>query len=88
MTDTALAGLLDAIPAAPPLERGRCIDQWDLFDATDDPAAVELAIQLCQECPVLNRCREWVDSLPKSKRPIGVCGGVVNTPPKTRKKAQ
>jgi len=59
MTADALAGVLGAIAAAPSLERGLCVNLWDTFDATDDPAAVEKAKSLCQQCPVLARCAEW-----------------------------
>jgi hypothetical protein len=52
-----LAGMLDAITGMPDLSRGRCVAQWDAWvDNIDDPAAVEQAIQGCQECPVLDRC--------------------------------
>jgi hypothetical protein len=56
---SALDGLLDAIAAGPNLERGLCVSQWELFDDTDDPAAVEQATALCSECPVLAVCASW-----------------------------
>jgi hypothetical protein len=71
-----LAGILDAIAAAPDL-RGLCAWQWDLFDQVDDPAAVEQAIGLCRQCPVLAQCAQWVASLPPRRRPVGVVAGVV-----------
>lgn len=67
-----LDSLLDAISAAPALERGLCVGQWDLFDSTDEPAAVEQAIELCGQCSVRARCAEYVASLPPRKRPVGV----------------
>jgi hypothetical protein len=80
-----LAGILDAIAAAPALERGLCVGHWDLWDATDDPAAVDHAVRLCLECPVLTSCRQYVDSLPKSKRPPGVVAGELHTGTPKRK---
>jgi hypothetical protein len=53
-----LAGILDAIAAGPNLG-GLCAWQWDLFDDTDNPAAIEQAVELCRQCPVLARCAEW-----------------------------
>ncbi|MGD9517526.1 MAG: WhiB family transcriptional regulator, partial [Mycolicibacterium sp.] len=38
------------------------------------------AIVLCARCPVLDRCVEWYESLPRSKRPFGVVAGIVNRP--------
>lgn len=72
--------LLAAIGAAPDLERGLCAWQWDLFDNTEDPAAVEQAVELCRQCPALNRCSDWLAGLPPRRRPIGVIAGVVRKP--------
>jgi hypothetical protein len=55
-----------------------CRGQGELFDEVDDPETVARAIRLCERCPVLDRCTEWVHSLPPSQRPPGVCGGEVN----------
>ena len=44
MTADAYAGILDAIHAAPTLERGLCVGHWDLWDATDDAATVAHAM--------------------------------------------
>jgi hypothetical protein len=82
---SVIDGVLDALHAAPDLRDGLCIWQWDLFDETDDPAAVEHAISLCQQCPVLSRCRDYVESLPPSNRPFGTTAAVCRRPRKPRK---
>jgi len=74
---SALDALVEAIAAAPALDRGLCVGQHDLWDETDDPAAVDQAIGLCHQCPVLAQCAEWVNSLSPRKRPIGVVAGAV-----------
>lgn len=80
-----LAGWLAVIAAGPDLRRGRCVGQHDLWQAVDDPAAVEAAVAGCRECPVLDRCSDWVDSLPPSKQPFGVTAGkVFNYEPRKR----
>jgi Transcription factor WhiB len=73
-----LAGLIEAIhDGVPDLERGLCIGQWDLFDDTEDPAAVDQAIELCSQCSVRTRCAEWVNSLTPRRRPLGVVAGEI-----------
>jgi hypothetical protein len=44
----------------------------DLYDQLDDPVVTEAAIELCELCPVLDRCRQWADSQPR-----GALSGVV-----------
>jgi hypothetical protein len=75
-----LDGILDAIASAPDLERGLCVGQFDLFDNTEDPAAVELALSLCAQCSVRDQCAEYVAGLSPRKRPIGVIAGAVRKP--------
>jgi hypothetical protein len=77
---SALDGIIEAIGAALALERGLCVGQWDLFDSTDDPAAVDLALSLCDQCKVRARCAEYVASLSPRNRPIGVIAGTVRKP--------
>jgi hypothetical protein len=56
MSVSMLEGLLDAIAAAPPLEQGLCVGNWDLFDNVDLPDA---ALKLCRQCKVRAQCAEW-----------------------------
>ena len=72
-----LESLLGALAAAPALPGAACRGEHDLYDAAadGDPAAVELASMVCGDCVCLAACQEWVDSLPKRKRPLGICGG-------------
>lgn len=72
-----LAGLL---AGAPDLRDGLCQPgnstlppgSWDC-DAS--PAAAVAAIAECGRCPVLGRCRAWLDGLPRRDRPSGVVAG-------------
>jgi hypothetical protein len=80
-----LAGILDAIAAAPDLSRGLCAWNWDLFDAVDEPAAVEKAKSLCQQCRVLAQCAEWSDALPPNALHGVVAGRRYEWAPSRRK---
>ncbi|ORB26624.1 hypothetical protein BST38_25510 [Mycolicibacterium parafortuitum] len=79
------ASLFDAVGLAPSLPGARCRGRHRLFDLPEpdiDTAearhAEETALRLCSLCPSLVRCRTWLESLPKSKRPPGVVAGTVN----------
>lgn len=79
--------LFDALGLAPSLPGARCRGRWELFDpaepgthADEAEYAEEAALRLCDQCPSLVRCRAWFESLPKSRRPLGVVAGVVNKP--------
>ena len=82
---SAINGVLDAIAAAPDLRRGRCVGQWEVWDSWDDVGLVEYAIAGCQSCAELQKCRDYVESLPARHRPHGVIAGVCRRPPKSRK---
>jgi hypothetical protein len=56
----------------PHLPGAACRGRWELFD---DRGRQAEAIQLCQSCPALALCRQWVDSLKPSQRPPGVIAG-------------
>lgn len=58
----------------PPLPGALCRSEAELFgsDDADDQAA---AAAICRACPALPQCSEWVASLPKSQRPLGVVAG-------------
>lgn len=74
----------------PDLAGARCRGRRELFDATisserggtTDAAeyAREAAQRLCEQCPALDRCRQWLHSLPPRQRPLGVVAGQVNQP--------
>lgn len=70
--------------ACPPLPGARCRGHAELFDrtngksqATDTREARAAALALCQACPALHACREWVDNLPPDERPAGVVAGQI-----------
>jgi WhiB family redox-sensing transcriptional regulator len=46
---------------------------------TQVAAVRQAALQICAHCPELTRCRDWVDSLPASQRPLGVIAGRIIT---------
>lgn len=84
MTATSL---FDAVGLAPSLPGAKCRGRHHLFDAPEPGVDTEntrnseqRALRLCAECPSLVRCRAWLESLPKSKRPPGVVAGVVHRP--------
>ena len=75
--------LIDTLRGAPHLPGALCVGRWQMFDETDDPVITERAIELClQGAQFSARCRNWVDSLPPSRRPAGVVAGRVNPGPR------
>jgi len=79
-----LDDLIAAVGAAPCLPGAKCRSRHTLFDPpglSEDPDTVAarhgLALGLCEHCPSLARCQEWLASLPPRKRPLGVVAGVV-----------
>ncbi|NOR00025.1 hypothetical protein HGK72_08130 [Mycolicibacterium fortuitum] len=90
---TTIDGLLGALVGAPRLPGARCVGRSKLFDPIEtgeDPddalERVEAAKHICGTCPVQTDCHEWVMSLPRSRRPPGVCGGVYRDHPSDNKK--
>ncbi|MGV0795954.1 hypothetical protein ABQF26_03235 [Mycolicibacterium elephantis] len=76
-----IATLAVALGGQPDMPEARCRGRHELFDppaegvARDDPAEVQRrakARALCHGCPEFWRCREWVDSLPSWRRPLGI----------------
>jgi len=51
---------------SPKLPNAACAEHPELFDAVDDPACVEAAVEICEtRCRDFDRCRAWADSLPR-----------------------
>ncbi|GAB4671358.1 hypothetical protein MOKP101_38780 [Mycobacterium avium subsp. hominissuis] len=73
---TAAADLLDAVRGAPNLQGALCVGRAELFDAVEDPGAVDVCISICLECPAYAACRAWAASLPED-HVHGVVGGLV-----------
>ena len=82
------AGLAAALSAVPKLDGAACWGRWDLFDPeadrehgqqSEDPHdRHQLAVSIClTECPCLDACRSYVESLRPSQRPIGAIAGSV-----------
>ena len=68
--------LHEIVADAPKLDGALCTGRAPDWDA-EDPDTVADAIELCQRCPALRRCGDWLDSLPPHKRPAGVTAGQV-----------
>lgn len=78
----AVAAILRGTPSLP-----RALCRGDARFTSDDEADQAEAIEICQLCPELARCRQWVERLPPSRRPAGVIAGRINQPTKPRKRA-
>lgn len=79
----AVAALLAAVHG-PQLHGAACAGLAPTFDApgpSEDTEEVadrhRLALRVCASCPVLARCRDWLESLPPRERPAGVVAGAV-----------
>ncbi|MCV7317255.1 WhiB family transcriptional regulator [Mycolicibacillus parakoreensis] len=66
-----------------------------LFDPAERDEPVEevrrrqtMALALCRQCPPIEACRAWADSLPPAQRVYGVVAGEVRERPKQRRKAK
>ena len=77
--------------AAPRLDGARCRNLWAAFDppeSGEDPEEVryrhQTALALCQRCPALTPCRDWLDALTPAQRPLGVVAGRVVAPTRGR----
>jgi hypothetical protein len=76
---TPLDTLLLSLAGAPSLVGARCQGKGHLFDVAGKGETSEVvaarhgqAVGLCEHCPALERCRTWVDGLPRHRRPEGV----------------
>lgn len=68
---TLLGLILTGLPRIP---EAACKDLPHLFDAST-PADTQAAITICNACPELQPCRQWLDTQPKAHRPLGVTAG-------------
>lgn len=96
--DNPAIGLLAAIlRGTPRLPGASCRDHPDLFAATvvegrgarpeSIAATREAAKQICAGCPEIASCRDWVSSLPVSRRPAGIVAGHLATHPTMKRTA-
>lgn len=73
---TDLATLEQLLAGIPKLDGAACKGHPELFDvARDDKPGIARAQQICDFCPARRPCGEWLDALPESERPSGVCAG-------------
>lgn len=85
--------LLSALAGVPVLRGARCRGRHTLFDPRHDDEPAEVAdarhlqaLALCQQCPAIAECEQWLDALPKKQRPFGVIAGQLHRQPNPRKK--
>jgi hypothetical protein len=84
ITGVLVAELLDELAhAIPNLHDAACRATPELFDVTNghDRQGISRAKAVCQSCPVLEDCRDWLTSLPRPVRPSGVVAGRFIGPP-------
>lgn len=78
----------ELLASLPNLTGAACKGRAALFEATitehgKTATKTELehartaALRTCADCPALNRCRRWFDSLPAAHRPRGVVAGQI-----------
>lgn len=79
--------LIATLAGTPALPGARCRGRHHLFDEAAHTETAETvtarhqqALGLCERCPSLTRCGDWLESLPPSKRPPGVIAGRVRRP--------
>lgn len=80
-----LARILADVPRLP--GRAACRDHLGVFDqaADGDQLAAEQAVTVCEACPVLAACGEWIATA--RRPPPGVTAGKY-TPTKSQRKAE
>ena len=66
----------ELIRDTPSLPKALCRNRPATFDITD-PGLADEAVELCNRCIELHRCRIWFDGLPARQRPAGVVAGLV-----------
>ena len=81
-----IGALLLELADVPVLRGAACREHVATFDAAigdgqgmPSPGvrqARDLARDICACCPVLDECREWVETTMQSRRPAGVVAGV------------
>jgi WhiB family redox-sensing transcriptional regulator len=80
---SSIAELLDDLARVPHLPGARCRGQSELFDRTVGGAAPRIevmrarreALRVCRDCPALQACADWVDTIPPFLRPRSVVAG-------------
>jgi hypothetical protein len=78
------ADLLHAFADTPDLSGALCAraEHRAVFDAAMNRGAAlsyERAKTICAQCPPLTPCKAWVESLPRSKRSLGVTAGKIRS---------
>jgi hypothetical protein len=75
--------LLDFFADCPKLDGALCRGFAEIWAephspmTDDDRERIAFARHACAACPALLECARWVDGLPRSQKPLGVCAGVL-----------
>lgn len=87
MTALMYDNLLNALRGAPALPGARCRGKPHLFDPPAPREHPETTAQrhnqalgLCALCPSLGACQDWVNGLPRGRRPLGITAGLIRKP--------
>lgn len=80
---STLTGLLAELHAAPALDGAACTGRGHLFDDRQTEETTDAwrhrataAASVCHRCPVMNGCRDWLESLEPARRPHGIVAGL------------
>lgn len=65
------------------VDQAACAGRPGIADDTQGPRAAAL-LQLCQQCPVIEQCRQWVETEPEFQ---GVAAGRVIRPRRKKERA-
>lgn len=92
---TTMDSLLGSLLGVPSLPGAKCRGRSHLFDAAEQYEPAEIVEQrhnqakrLCAGCSSLETCRTWLESLPLSRKPVGVVAGRVIHPRKPRSRME
>ncbi len=89
--------LAEVLRDSPKLEDAACVGRWpalwdppgrgESYDHPDVQYRHNLALEICESCPVIRECGSAVDTLPVSKRPAGVIAGRITSSSRTESAA-
>ncbi len=78
MRPDAYAELAAAMSDVPHLDGASCRNEARAFDADNSAEQIQFSLECCLNfCVCLPACRQWLDSLPDDRKPVGVVAGVL-----------
>ena len=75
----------------PILPAAACRSRHELYDRVVDEggsADTKAALEICDGCLELDACHDWLESLPKKLRPLGVTAGQLHGVPGRRRRKE